>query len=480
MTEKDNGRKIPRLRLIFGSALALAVVFALSLCVTAAVRFRQFASGAEPSPLSDDERVALMSLLYERYPENFGVLRNLPYSIPSPNLDVRAKSAIIVDVSNGNILYQKNADEVIPPASMTKLFAMYVVDEEVSAGNLSYDQIIPLVPESWACNMPPRSSLMFLGEGQRVTLEELLLGLSVCSGNDAAYALAYTISGNMENFVERMNLVASDLGLVNTHFVESSGYSERNTTTAREMAVFAREYLRRHPDSLARYHSVMSFTYPKEHNLAPGDSPAAQDFSQGLPRHITMPVTQHNTNPLLGRLDGCDGLKTGYIDESGYNLALTAKRGGTRFLSVTMGGPGQNSAEGQAVRVHDGTELMEWAFYSFADYDFSDYSRPYFVRNFGSSQRSFALIPVLQEKTATIPFLTGATMAENLASVEISADYPRWHKGSVLQGEVLGGIEITLAGYTIQRIPLVSDRTAKKSAWFIALADRIALLFLKA
>ena len=108
-------------------------------------------------------------------------------------------------MDNGNIVYEKNADEIIPPASMTKLFAMYVVEEQVRKGILSYDQIIPLPEESWACNMPPRSSLMFLGEGQIVTLEELLLGLCISSGNDAAYALAYTVCGNMEDFVALMN-----------------------------------------------------------------------------------------------------------------------------------------------------------------------------------------------------------------------------------------------------------------------------------
>lgn len=283
-------------------SLALAALLIFSFTLFTGLRALSFKKTQDAAELTAEETYELTQFLLSEYPSEYQTLKKLPYNISQPLLDVWAKSAILVDVSNGSIIYEKNADEIIPPASMTKLFAMYVVEEEIASGRFSYDQEIPLPPESWACNMPPHSSLMFLGKGQRVTLEELLLGLSICSGNDAAYALAYTISGTMEAFVERMNLVASDLGLTNTHFVESSGYSELNQTTAREMAEFATIYLRRHPDSLQRFHSVLSFTYPKEKNLAPGDRPAAQDFSHGLPAKITMPITQENTNPLLGKL----------------------------------------------------------------------------------------------------------------------------------------------------------------------------------
>ncbi len=455
-------------------ALSGAVLaFFLSFCITVGVRSNQFSSIIEAAPLTEEELFSLNDELAASYPSNFSLLKKLPYSIPQPSLDVYAGSAILIDVSNGNILYEKNADQVIPPASMTKLFAMYVVDEEVAAGNLSYDQIIPLPPESWACNMPPHSSLMFLGEGQRVTLEELLLGLSICSGNDAAYALAYTICGNMEDFVERMNLVASDLGLSHTHFVESSGYSEQNQTTAREMAVFAREYLKRHPDSLARFHAVPSFTYPKEHNLAAGDKLGNQDFSQGLPRHITMSITQKNTNPLLGRLEGCDGLKTGFIEESGYNLSLTAKRGNTRYLSITMRGPGASSAEGQSGRVHDGTELMNWAFYSFADYSMDQYVHPYLVKVLGSRQKAINVIPAFSDKTLTAPFISGNSMEENLANIKVSIQLPEYFSGVIVQSQVLGKITVSLDGYKLQEIPLIADRTVQKASWFVSLADKV-------
>ena len=454
-------------------SLAVAALLIFSFAVFTGVRALSFNKTQDASALTAEEAFELTQFLLSEYPAEYQTLKKLPYNITQPNLDIWAKSAILVDVSNGSIIYEKNADEIIPPASMTKLFSMYVVEEEIASGRFSYDQEISLPPESWACNMPPHSSLMFLGKGQRVTMEELLLGLSICSGNDAAYALAYTVSGTMEAFVERMNLVASDLGLTNTHFVESSGYSELNQTTAREMAEFATIYLRRHPDSLRRFHSVLSFTYPKARNLAPGDYPATQDFSQGLPAIITMPITQENTNPLLGKLEGCDGLKTGYIDESGYNLSLTAVRGETRFLSVTMGGPGNNAREGQAGRVHDGTELMEWAFANFADTSLELKVHPYLVRSFNSSQKMLRLIPAFTESAFTVPYVTGASIAENLDALQIKVELPDYCWGNVEQGHPYGKITISINDYILQEIPLVADRSLKKSPVFCTASDFI-------
>lgn len=466
---KKNNKK--QLLLTGGAALSALL---LTFFVTAGIRSSQFKHETETFPLSANELYDLQLGLTSNYGPRYQLLQELPYDIGKRELPLGAESAILIDISNGNILYEKNADEVIPPASMTKLFAMYVVDEEVSAGNLSYDQVIPLPSECWACNMPPHSSLMFLGKGQVVTLEELLLGLSICSGNDAAYALAYTICGNMEDFVERMNQVAFDLGLVNTHFVESSGYSELNSTTAREMAAFCKVYLQKHPDSLERFHSVPAFTYPKEKNLAPGDTLHSQDFSQGLPEHITMSITQENTNPLLPLLPGCDGLKTGYIDESGYNLALTAKRGQNRFLSVTMKGPGNNAREGQAGRVADGTTLMEWAFASFADYPYLADVHPYFVKVYGAkAQKSVNLVPAFPVSTVTVPFVTGADIAANLNAIEIIVNVPTILEGRIEQGRQYGSVKIMLSGYQLDEIPLVSDRSLEPAGGFIFLVDKI-------
>lgn len=468
-TEKSSNKK---LSLILKIA-SLPVLLLLLLGISAGIRYSTFAKLKEAENLPEEQLSQLFASIKETYPAEYQIVKPLPYSLGEHNLSLGAESAILIDVTTGNIIYEKNADEVIPPASMTKLFAMYVVDEAVSSGAFSYDQVIPLPEESLACNMPPHSSLMFLGEGQVVTLEELLLGLSICSGNDAAYALAYTISGTMEKFVARMNKVAADLGLKHTHFVESSGYSEDNTTTAREMAAFCKVYLNQHPDSLKRFHSVKSFTYPKARNMAPGDTYGAQDWSQGLPRHITMGITQKNTNPMLGLYQGCDGLKTGYIDESGYNLSLTAERNGTRFLSVTMKGPGNNTAEGQQWRIKDGTKLMDFAFGSFADLQLDSKLHVFDVKVFGTKEKMIRLFPAYELNAICVPFVYGDTMQDNLDHVNIYCDYPEKLSGKIERGQVCGNIKITLAGYTLQTIPLVADRTTTKENPYISFIDSL-------
>ena len=444
-----------------------------SFCIFTGVRSSQFKKLSQAEPLDFEQTAQLNLELKNKYSQQNELLTPLPYTLPELGIKVGASSAILIDVSNGNIIYEKNADTLIPPASMTKLFAMYVVEKEISAGKLHYDDIIPLPPECWACNMPPHSSLMFLGKGQIVTLEELLLGLSICSGNDAAYALAYSVCGSMEEFVELMNKAAVDAGLIHTHFVESSGYSEENITTAREMAAFCRLYILEHPDSLRRFHSVPSFTYPKEKNMAPGDRYGAQDWSNGLPEKITMGITQENTNPLLGRLAGCDGLKTGYIDESGYNLALTVARDGTRFLSVTMGGKGKNSQEGQAGRVQDGTAIMETAFSIFRDYDLSNMQTSYFVKVYAASQKGLNLIAAYKPQTLCVPFVTGNSLAENLSNVQVSVVIPDYLQGQITEDAEYGQIKISLGDYLLQTIPLVADRGTEKAGWLTCLADSI-------
>ncbi len=451
--------RMKKSRVIKICAISVPAVLVLAFFIFTGVRSSQFSKLTQAEPV-----------FYTRV-SSTGLLKPLPYILPDLGIQVGAESAILIDISNGSIIWEKSADEVIPPASMTKLFAMYVVEQEIAAGNLHYDDIIPLPPECWACNMPPHSSLMFLGKGQIVTLEELLLGLSICSGNDAAYALAYAVCGSMEAFVERMNQVAYDAGLTHTHFVESSGYSEQNTTTAREMAAFCRLYILEHPDSLRRFHSVPSFTYPKAKNMAPGDRYGSQDWSNGLPEHITMGVTQENTNPLLGKLDGCDGLKTGFIDESGYNLALTVNRNGTRFLSVTMKGQGRDSREGQQGRIADGTAIMETAFSIFRDYDLSFIEDSYFVKVYASKTKALNLVPAWREDTICVPFITGNSIAENLQNVQVTVTKPEYLKGQINAGAEYGQIKITLGDYVLQTIPLVADRSTEQAGFITCLAD---------
>ncbi len=269
---------------------------------------------------------------------------------PPDQPQVNCRSAVLYDVTSGTLLYEKNADEVIPPASMTKLMSLHLLFNAVDEGHLSLDSLIPVSRTASFKSSPPHSSLMFLEEGQRVTLLELMKGLAVSSGNDAGIAAAEAVSGSLSEFIKLMNREAEKLGLVKTYFADSSGYSSENQTTARDFAQFCMFYLDKHPEALSLLHSLPDFTYPKKGNIPPGG------------RSTHGPITQKNNNVLLGSLEGVDGLKTGYIDESGYNIALTAERGGRRLLAVTMGGEKEKGILNRAI---DGVVLLSYGFYYF-------------------------------------------------------------------------------------------------------------------
>ena len=272
-----------------------------------------------------------------------------PYLADPPEIESRA--AVLVDAETGTVLYAKNPGEEIPPASLTKLMTMHLLQKEVNSGRASLDEIVSIGVESWAQSQPPRSSLMFLAPGQTVTLREIMLGLAVSSGNDAAVAAALYLAPSVEEFAGMMTREARNIGLRITRFVEPSGISEDNFTSAAEFTVFCREYLRQHPRSLAEFHSVPEFAYPKAANV----SEAFQDN----PRTIV----QANRNTLLKTFPGVDGLKTGYIDEAGYNIALTAERDGTRFITVILGAPARSG--GDRIRDRDGERILSWAFENF-------------------------------------------------------------------------------------------------------------------
>ncbi|MDR0324444.1 MAG: D-alanyl-D-alanine carboxypeptidase [Treponema sp.] len=269
----------------------------------------------------------------------------VPYMESAPETGSRA--AVMIDAATGALLYSKNHDEEISPASLTKLMTIHLIMKEIEAGRASYDEYIPITEESWAQRQPPRSSLMNLEPGQIVTLREIMLGLAIPSGNDAAVAAALRFAPSMEEFARLMTIEARSMGLYVTRFVESSGVSEYNMTTAEEFAYFCRKYITMYPNALTDFHSVSEFHFPVAENI-----PAVF-------RRNWRTFYYSNRNNLIGTFPGVDGLKTGYIDESGYNIALTAERDQTRYILVTLG------AETTRIRDADGRRLLSWAFDNF-------------------------------------------------------------------------------------------------------------------
>lgn len=366
-----------------------------------------------------------------------------------------AASAILLDAETGAVLLEKKADSIIPPASMTKLVAMYAAFRAVEAGEAAFDDVVDLPPESWAVNIPPGSSLMFLGEGQIVTVRELLLGMAVASGNDAAIAVAFHIAGSVEAFVGRMNAEMERIGLSHTNFTEPSGLSEFNATTAREFAAFSREYIARYPQALKAFNSQTRIEYPMPWNLPEGRRES--------------PVIQSSTNKLLGTLKGCDGLKTGYIHESGYNLALTAERDGSRFISITMGGPGNGSFEGNILRNSDGASLMEWAFANFATIRSSPPENQA-VTVWAGKQPAVYAVPVLPA-SFTAP-RAAADGKEPVSRIIL----PKAVRSPVRAGDVLGSLEYLIDGETCYAVPLVADRNSDRAGIARRAIDRLAEL----
>ncbi len=372
--------------------------------------------------------------------------------VPEP----RARSAIVVSVATGEVLLERNADESIPPASMTKLVAMYVALDAARSGEISLDDAFEPPPDSWAVNLPPRSSLMFLGEGQVVTTRELLSGMASVSGNDAAIAIAHLVSGSVTDFVGRMNETVEALGLVKTRFFEPSGLSERNSTTAREFASFCLAYLSEFPETLAAFHSLRDFAYPLDRNYPDGRRAAT--------------VWQPATNRMLGTLPGCDGLKTGYIDESGYNIALTATRDGERYLAVIMGGAGADSREGNRIRTEDGTAIMDWAFANWTTLALGDVE-PVPVTVWGGG--SLFAIPA-GAGAVTVPSVPSDGIPPHGGVVDARVVTDQDLAAPVRAGDVVGCVEYSIDGRVAYRRPLVADRTIRESSPPVRALDAIA------
>lgn len=269
---------------------------------------------------------------------------------------INAVSAILIDADSGKVLFEKNADTPIPPASMTKLMTIHTALEFINDGKADAVDLVPITANADFRNQPAHSSLMFLEEGQRVSLIELLQGLALPSGNDAGAAVAEYLAGSVDAYVELMNQKAAELGMIQTHFDDSSGYSEKNMTTAREYAEFCRIYIEKNKRFLKQLHQPASFTYPKDKNLPPAGS------------SVHGPIKQPNHNLLIGRMAGVDGLKTGYIDESGYNFAVTAEMGMRRLILVTMAGPGNSPYDGSLKRAVDAAVLLSYGFYAWSEF----------------------------------------------------------------------------------------------------------------
>jgi serine-type D-Ala-D-Ala carboxypeptidase (penicillin-binding protein 5/6) len=369
---------------------------------------------------------------------------------------VNARSAIMIDAVSGEVLYERNPDAVIPPASLTKLMTIHLAYKAVEAGRADLDALVPIYSQDCTPELPYRSSLMYLEAGMRVTLRELLEGMAVPSGNDAAFAVARYLAGSIEDFAAQMNEEALSLGMTHTHFVEPSGISEQNVTTARDYIAFCRFYVRAHPDALRDLHSRQSLRFPLLPNMPPGYS--------GKER----PIEQKNRNGLIFSYPGCDGLKTGYIDESGYNIALTALRDGTRFIAVILGGYGATTAAGTATREENGKLMLDYAFEHYIT------ARPKIVtlkpvRIWMGAKKTLELEP------GEDPAFTARK--EEASSIVYSVERDLEAIAPIQKGQKMGELVFSYSGRILKRVPLVAKEEIKPANPLQRLWDTIVLFF---
>lgn len=355
-----------------------------------------------------------------------------------------AEAGILLDYDTGTVLFEKRADRVIPPASLTKVMTIHLALELSRDGVISLDEDFPVPEAAWARNMPPDSSLMFLGPGQSVDLRQLLVGLSVASGNDAAVAVALRLAGSVPAFVELMNAEAARLGYPVMQFADPAGLSPRNQVTPREYADFVRHHITRWPETLDEVYSVPRIVYPTEAN-----------FDSVM---IGGSVRQENRNDLLFDYEGVDGLKTGFIEASGYNLAVTAERNGRRLIAVVLGVRAGSVAEGSRRRAEDAASLLDYGFAEFAHLSPRAPGAER-VRVWKGRRDELRAVPAGAPPRVIVP-------RGRAAGVAVRVDVPAEVTAPVEASQEIGTASYMLGESEIARVGLVSDRTVERAGLF--------------
>lgn len=268
---------------------------------------------------------------------NSAPAKNTPVS--RPLYVTQAPIVLLKDLDSGAILFSRGADKRFAPASMAKVMTAYVVLDLIKKGELTRDRQFTVSEATWKkWNGSTGGSTMFLRPNEKVSVDELLKGLITVSGNDAAAVLAVGIDGSEDAFVKRMNVVAAKIGMASSRFGTPNGWPDGGVTkvSAADLVTLADRLIRDHPDGYNRY-----FSLPK---LQHGKSPDGK------------PIIQPNRNPILGRFEGADGLKTGHTAEAGYCFLGSAKRKGRRLIMVVAGMSSEKARRDEAER------LMKWGF----------------------------------------------------------------------------------------------------------------------
>ncbi|WP_246088498.1 D-alanyl-D-alanine carboxypeptidase family protein [Phreatobacter stygius] len=326
------------------------------------------------------------------------------------------RNAILIDVGTESVLFEKAADELQAPASLAKLMTMSIVFEEMRQGRLPLDQEVVISTDAWRRGgAPSRTSSMYVAVNSRVRVQDLLRGAIIQSGNDASIALAEAISGTEANFVVLMNKRARDLGLVRSVFRNATGLPDPDQRmTAREVARLAEHIIKTFPEQYAVY--------------------AEREFTWNN-------IRQQNRNPLLGTYNGADGLKTGYIEEAGFNLAGSAVQSNQRLIVVVLG------ARSLQERTNEARKLLDWGFRSFELRDlFAESETLGDVRVFGGAS---ATVPVTAGKLVRLLLPRGQS---DRVSAQIVYQGPV--KAPVRQGTEIGKLRVMRGAQLALEVPV--------------------------
>ncbi|MGE7826558.1 D-alanyl-D-alanine carboxypeptidase family protein [Paenibacillus sp. NPDC093718] len=339
-----------------------------------------------------------------------------------------ARSAILLDADTGTIIYEKNSHDKLPPASITKIMTMLLTMEAIDEGQLQWTDKVRT--SEYAASMG--GSQIFLEPGEEMTVDEMLKGIAMASGNDASVAVAEKIAGSEEAFVKLMNEKAAELGMKDTHFVNCNGLpAENHYTSAHDIAVMSRELL--------KYDQITKYTG------------AYQDY---LRKDSEKPFWLVNTNKLVRFYTGADGLKTGYTSEAKFCLSATAKRDGLRAVAVVMGAPDTKTRNNEVSRMFD---------YAFSQYSMHSIYKPGEVLGIVKVQKgTVPEISIQADKDYSVLVKKGVKSPDIRHEIQMDPNL----KAPIAAGQVVGKLTVYQGDRVVKEFELTSPVEVKKAGFW--------------
>lgn len=347
---------------------------------------------------------------------------------PTVDLTPNAQSAVLMDADTGTVIAEKNKDAKLPPASITKIMTMLLIMEAIDKGNIKMDEKVKV--SEYAASMG--GSQIFLEPGEEMTVEEMLKGIAMASGNDASVAMAEKIAGSEENFVQMMNERSQQLGMNNTHFSNCNGLPVANHyTTANDIAVMSRELL--------KHEEITKFTG------------AYQDY---LRKETASPFWLVNTNKLVRFYSGADGLKTGYTSEAKFCLSATAKRDNLRVVAVVLGEPNTKTRNAEV------TKLFDYAFAQYTNYPL--FKSGDSLGNFSINKGQVSTVPLVAKQNYSILMKKGTVTGDIRHELRFDPNI----KAPISMGQPIGRIVVYNGESLLAEYPLESPVAVDKASWW--------------